>query len=140
MPRGPVGAGGFTIVVENLARVVSGFNRASRVVGKATRAGLRRSAQPVATIAKGIAEGQGLHDSGRLVRMIRPWATNSAAGIVERATRKGGFSYPSVWEFGGRGGNAVGPRAFMLPAAEKGAPIVERIVTDEILDAVENTA
>lgn len=145
MARGPAGAGAWTIHVENLARVVTGFNRSSKAVGKATRAGLRKSTKPVAALAKSIAAGQGLHSSdprtsGNLIGRIRPWATNSAAGITETAARKGGFSYPSVYEFGGRGGNAVGPRAFMMPAAERGAPLAEAIVTDEIMNAVESTA
>lgn len=134
--------GAWTVRLEGLSQLVNGLQRTSRVAGREVRKGLRRSTLPIARMAQSIARGQGLvsddpRTSGGLVKGIRPWATASAVGIVERATRAGGFSYPSVWEYGGRGGNAVGPRAFMLPAAERGAPLAEGYALEAIMDAID---
>lgn len=154
MPARRGSAGDFTILVENLGPVVRGFRRASKETGKTVRESLKRVVEPVAELARSFAVGQRLVHSGELVGRIRAFANTNEAGIRETATRaptsgeRGhsryageDFSYPSVYEFGGRGaGEAIGPRAFMYSAAERGAPLVEIALADSLMSDLEQHA
>ena len=85
--------------------------------------------------AQAEAERKGLRASGELIRLIKPSATNVAVAVVASAKRAG-FSYPSVYEYGGRGKvNATGPRAFLRPGLRKAGPAIQ----EEMLQVINQT-
>lgn len=142
------------IRVENLREFQRALNNVDKKAAKDLRGELKDAAGQVASTAKGIAEFQGLRDTGRLINSIRPGATMSYAYVKENATRNG-FLYPRIYEFGGREGvrnrssrgtllrgrygaslgsrGQFGPRAFLGPAVEMERPKVEAAV-ERILD------
>lgn len=81
------------------------LDRAFRLADKETQKELRRemyhAAKIVSDTARGIAEFNGLRDSGRLINSIRPAGTNKGAVVRVSATRKG-YAYPRLYEYGGR--------------------------------------
>jgi hypothetical protein len=134
-----------TVVVEGLQPMIRDFRRLSRELAGDVRRALKRAAQPVKALAQSYAVGQRLVDSGALVDRIRIYASSTGVRIQEDAMRppssgkRGGkyagapFPYPNVYEFGGRlGGEAIGPRAWMAPAAETGGPLVEHELEAEL--------
>lgn len=153
--------------VQNLRELQRALKAVDKTVAKEMRGELKEAAGQVASTAKGIAEFQGLRDTGRLINSIRPGATMAYAYVRENATRNG-FLYPRIYEFGGRdvqltrgGATAIrnrsargkalrsgfgsalgaqgefGPRAFLGPAAEMERPKVVAAV-ERILEKVED--
>jgi len=145
--------------VEGLRELQRALKAVDSKVAKELRGELKDAAGHVASTAKGIAEFQGLRDTGKLINSIRPGATMSYAYVKESANRNG-FLYPRIYEFGGRDvqfGRAIlnrssrgkqlrsrygsalgsrgqfGPRAFLGPAVEMERPKVEAAV-ERILD------
>lgn len=133
-----------TLAVKGLSETTRSLNKIQRGLSKMVTSELKLIAVPVASKAQELAKARGLTGkTGALVRKIKPFATGSAVGIRETATRKASsgkrspgsryagepFSYPSVWEFGKRGSDSdVGPRAFMYPAARWGAPQAKKML------------
>lgn len=77
--------------------------------------GLRAAGNIVRDEARAKARGQGLQDSGALVRGVRVTRANARAVEVTATAKRDGFPYPSLYEYG-RG------RPFMEPGLEAAAP------------------
>lgn len=131
---------GGTIRVQGLNALVRDFNR----VASGLKADLQRELQDVAEIvsdeAKDIVQQEGLVDSGRLLKGIRPRVRGTTA-IVEnraksprpktaRARTRGNYPYPGIYEYGRAGGKR---RPFLVPALDnKQEDVVEAL--EDMLD------
>lgn len=97
------------------------FSRALRDADKGLQRELRARllglAGDVATEAKAIAQAKGLHDSGDLIRKIRPFARIGGAGVRSGAMHDG-YDYPRRLEYEHRNGRPWGTRAFLNPAVD----------------------
>lgn len=135
----------FRVYTRGIPETVRSLNKIQRRLGRVVTDELKEVAGPIASKAQEFAVARGLvGPTGNLSRKIKPFATGKAIGIRETATRKAGsgkrggrfrgrFSYPSMYEYGPRGtGESVGPRAFMYPAAQWGAPEVERRLAEAL--------
>ena len=98
------------IRVKGLDDLVRDFGKVDRGLRKELQGEIRKVAGIVAGEAKERAVRQGLVDSGKLVRSIRPGVRRST-GVVRVTATRDGFPYPAVYEFGGGG-----VRAFLMPA------------------------
>lgn len=130
--------GGYAVNVNGLDELVRAFRKMDRETARAVQRRLREAADVVAEEAKSVAEAQGLHRTGRLVRSIRPFYSGTTAGVRAGATNRG-YPYPARYEYGGRGtGEGVGPRAFLAPALERKRDEVEQRLEqmiDDVADA-----
>ena len=110
------------VVIENYADFRKKLKALEPGLDKEVKAGMRKIGKKVATQAKAIAGVKGLNRSGELIRKIAPSVRMDGTTIRAKAVRKEGrnapFAYPAVYEYGGRGGDSVGPRAFLEPAVE----------------------
>jgi len=116
-----------TVVVENFAGWRKSIKDLDTGLDKELKQGLRTIGVKVTTRAKEWARAQGLVASGDLVRKIAPSVTQKGVAIVAKAKR-GTFAYPAVYEYGGRGNLAAGPRAFLTPAVKAS----EALIRDEL--------
>lgn len=126
-----------TVRVEGLSELIRDLGKLERGIRKEIRGELKDVAEIVAEQARDNAREQGLVDSGRLVKLTKPFARGSTAGVRSGATRDG-YPYPARYEFGGRGANAVGPRAYLRPALdEKTSDVVDALgdVIDRLTSA-----
>lgn len=128
-----------SVEIIGLRETIRALNQAEKGLGRAVQNELRAVAAKVAGTAKEIAEQRGLRgdpgtDKGRghpglLISSIRPGVRGSTAYVRDSATRVSakypdGYVYPAVYEYGGRGQTAHGPRAFLQPAVERDEPEV----------------
>ena len=103
------------VTFTDYAKVRKGLQLIGTGLNKELDKGLKGVAKKVVTKAQAEAERKGLRASGELIRKITPSVTQKGVAVVARAKREG-FSYPAVYEYGGRGKvNATGPRAFLRP-------------------------
>ena len=124
------------ILFEDFAKVRKGLKALDSGLDKELKAGLKAVAAKVVTKAQAEATRKGLVDTGELVRRIAPSVTQKSVDIVAKAKRAG-FSYPAVYEYGGRGKvSATGPRAFLRPGLQKAGPQIARELEDVINSTV----
>ena len=109
-----------TVRVEGLDRLVRDFGRMSKQLRKDLQAELKDIAGHVADEAQSVAEREGLRDSGKLIRSIKPSVRGSTAYVRATATNRG-FNYPRRHEF-----ENGGVRAFLHPALQQSTSKVER--------------
>lgn len=102
----------------------SGLKELDRALGKADkdlrtilRDDLKEVAEIVAVEAQRIAREKGLIRSGDMIRKIQPFSLLKGTGVRSTSVHRG-FRYPRRLEFEGRGGNAYGPDASLLPALD----------------------
>lgn len=127
--------GDVVIAFDDYKKVVKGLKLLDTGLDSELKKGLKAVGAKVATKAKAEAERKGLRASGELIRLIKPSATNKAVSVVASAKRAG-FSYPAVYEYGGRGKvNATGPRAFLRPGLRKAGPAIQ----EEMLQVINQT-
>ena len=127
--------GDVVIAFDDYKKVVKGLKLLDTGLDSELKKGLKAVGKKVATKAQAEAERKGLRASGELIRLIKPSATNVAVAVVASAKRAG-FSYPSVYEYGGRGKvNATGPRAFLRPGLRKAGPAIQ----EEMLQVINQT-
>ena len=123
------------ILFQDFAKVRKGLKALDSGLDKELRTGLKAVAAKVVTKAQAEATRKGLVDTGELVRKIAPSVTQRSVDIVAKAKRAG-FSYPAVYEYGGRGKvNATGPRAFLRPGLRKAGPAIQ----EEMLQVINQT-
>lgn len=136
------------ILFDDYKKVVKGLKLLDTGLDSELKKGLKAVAKKVATKAQAEAERKGLRASGELIRLIKPSATNVAVAVVAsakrdatsgaRGSRYAGkpFSYPAVYEFGGRGTvNTAGPRAFLRPGLRKAGPAIQ----EEMMQVINQT-
>lgn len=136
------------ILFDDYKKVVKGLKLLDTGLDKELKDGLKAVAKKVATKAESEAKRKGLNATGALIRSIRPSATTAAAFVVAgakrdatsgaRGSRYAGkpFSYPAVYEFGGRGTvNTAGPRAFLRPGLRKAGPGIQ----EEMMQVINQT-
>ena len=105
-------ASDLAVRVEGLADLRRDFGRLSKALQDDFRDEIKAVADIVAVESRAIAKRKGLHDTGRLIRSIKP-GTSGAVGVVRANAARKGYRYGAVYEFG-RGGK----RAFLRPALE----------------------
>ena len=124
------------ILFEDFAKVRKGLKLLDVGLQKELDKGLKGVAKQVVTKAQSEATRKGLVKTGELVRKISPSVTQKGVAVVAKAQREASngsrgssryagkaFSYPAVYEYGGRGMvNATGPRAFLRPGLQKAGP------------------
>ena len=124
------------ILFQDFAKVRKGLRALDSGLDKELRTGLKAVAAKVVTKAQAEATRKGLVDTGELVRKIAPSVTQRSVDIVAKAKRAG-FSYPAVYEYGGRGKvNATGPRAFLRPGLQKAGPQIAQELENVIKSTV----
>lgn len=136
------------ILFDDYKKVVKGLKLLDTGLDKELKDGLKAVAKKVVTSAQSEATRKGLVATGELVRQIAPSVTGTAVAVVAKAKRpasSGGrqsryagkpFSYPAVYEFGGRGTvNTAGPRAFLRPGLRKAGPAIQ----EEMLQVINQT-
>ena len=123
------------ILFDDYKKVVKGLKLLDTGLDSELKKGLKAVAKKVVTKAQAEAERKGLRDSGELIRKIAPSVTQKSVDIVAKAKRAG-FSYPAVYEYGGRGKvNATGPRAFLRPGLRKAGPAIQ----EEMMQVINRT-
>ena len=123
------------ILFDDYKKVVKGLKLLDTGLDSELKKGLKAVAKKVVTKAQAEAERKGLRDSGELIRKIAPSVTQKGVDIVAKAKRAG-FSYPAVYEYGGRGKvNTAGPRAFLLPGLRKAGPAIQ----EEMMQVINRT-
>ena len=124
------------VTFTDYAKVRKGLQLIGTGLNKELDKGLKGVAKQVVTKGKMEAERKGLRASGELIRKITPSVTQKGVAVVARATREG-FSYPAVYEYGGRGKvNATGPRAFLRPGLQKAGPQIAKELENVIKSTV----
>ena len=124
------------VTFTDYAKVRKGLQLIGTGLNKELDKGLKGVAKKVVTKAQAEAERKGLRASGELIRKITPSVTQKGVAVVARANREG-FSYPAVYEYGGRGKvNATGPRAFLRPGLQKAGPQIAQELQDVIKSTV----
>lgn len=117
---------------QGLAALDRALGKADKNLRSGLRDDLREVAGVVAQEAQSIAEQKGLRRSGDLIRKITPFALTGRAGVRSTSIHRG-YAYPRRLEFEGRGGNAYGPDASLLPALDaKGAELFD--LANRLLD------
>ena len=138
------------ILFQDFAKVRKGLKALDSGLDKELKAGLKAVAAKVVTKAQAEATRKGLVDTGELVRRIAPSVTQRSVDIVAKAKRPASngsrgrsryagqpFSYPAVYEYGGRGMvNATGPRAFLRPGLQKAGPQIAQELENVIKSTV----
>ena len=138
------------ILFQDFAKVRKGLKALDSGLDKELRTGLKAVAAKVVTKAQAEATRKGLVDTGELVSRIAPSVTQRSVDIVAKAKRPASngsrgrsryagkpFSYPAVYEYGGRGMvNATGPRAFLAPGVQKSSALIR----SELEKVIEITA
>jgi hypothetical protein len=137
------GVTGSTVTVKGLSELIRDFNRVNKDLAREVRREMLAIGKIVADEAKeqqvpdqNLAAGQGGEDgvanTGRLQKGIRP-RMRGATTIVENRTKgKGGYKYPGIYEYGvsGRGRSR---RPFLVPALEaKQGEVIEAL--EDMLD------
>ena len=123
------------ILFDDYKKVVKGLKLLDTGLDSELKKGLKAVGAKVVTKAQAEAERKGLRDSGELIRKIAPSVTQKSVDIVAKAKRAG-FSYPAVYEYGGRGKvNATGPRAFLRPGLRKAGPAIQ----EEMMQVINQT-
>ena len=123
------------ILFDDYKKVVKGLKLLDTGLDSELKKGLKAVGAKVVTKAQAEAERKGLRDSGELIRKIAPSVTQKGVDIVAKAKRAG-FSYPAVYEYGGRGKvNATGPRAFLRPGLRKAGPAIQ----EEMMQVINQT-
>ena len=124
------------VTFTDYAKVRKGLQLIGTGLNKELDKGLKGVAKKVVTKAQAEAERKGLRASGELIRKITPSVTQKGVAVVARAKLEG-FSYPAVYEYGGRGKvNATGPRAFLRPGLQKAGPQIAQELQDVIKSTV----
>lgn len=125
-----------SIRTEGVAELKLAFRAADAEYRKGIQLRLREIGGLVAEEAKSIAEGLGLHKSGKLIARINPGVQGYIA-VVRDSANKNGFNYPAVYEgeLSGHGLKGRGPRPFLGPAVDKKEPEILAGL-DSILDRV----
>ena len=124
------------VTFTDYAKVRKGLQLIGTGLNKELDKGLKGVAKKVVTKAQAEAERKGLRASGELIRKITPSVTQKGVAVVARAKREG-FSYPAVYEYGGRGKvNATGPRAFLRPGLQKAGPQIAKELENVIKSTV----
>ena len=116
-----------TVVVENFAAWRKSIVELDTGLEKEMKKGLKTIGVKVSKRAKEWARAQGLRASGDLIAGISSSSTATGVAITSKAKR-GTFAYPAVYEYGGRGNLAAGPRAFLTPAVKAS----EALIRDEL--------
>lgn len=119
------GVTGASVRVSGLRELVRDFNKMDRELGRDVQRELEDIARIVSDEAKDVVEREGLVDTGRLQKGIRPRVRGTTAIVenrakspkpkTERARTKGNYPYPGIYEFGRAGGKR---RPFLVPALE----------------------
>ena len=123
------------ILFDDYKKVVKGLKLLDTGLDSELKKGLKAVGAKVVTKAQAEAERKGLRDSGELIRKIAPSVTQKSVDIVAKAKRAG-FSYPAVYEYGGRGKvNTAGPRAFLRPGLRKAGPAIQ----EEMMQVINRT-
>ena len=123
------------ILFDDYKKVVKGLKLLDTGLDSELKKGLKAVGAKVVTKAQAEAERKGLRDSGELIRKIAPSVTQKSVYIVAKAKRAG-FSYPAVYEYGGRGKvNTAGPRAFLRPGLRKAGPAIQ----EEMMQVINRT-
>lgn len=113
------------VTIEGLPQLVRGFERMGADLKKDVRAELRKGGDLVRDQARLNAAGRGLRKSGRLISGLRTIVRSGAVVLVRSTTKRKGFPYPAVYEYG-RGG----ARNFLEPAVgEKADEVVEHLAS-----------
>lgn len=116
---------GYAVKIEGLPQLVRGFERMGADVKKAVRADLRQSGDLVRDQARLNADARGLRRSGRLISGMRTIVRSGADVRVRDVTKRKGFPYPAVYEYGGGGS-----RNFLEPAlGQKTNEVMDRLDT-----------
>lgn len=123
---------GAAVRVEGLQPLLRDMGRVEKGLRRELQKELDEIAKHVRDEARDRAQAEGLRDKGGLVRGVKHRVKGSTALIRSTRTR-GGFPYPAVYEFGGRGAGKYGPRAFLYPTVEKELPTTVRML-GEMLD------
>lgn len=136
------------ILVEDYAKWRRAVKELDTGLDKELKAGLRQLGVKVSKKAKEEAKDNSLVDTGALIQKIVPSVRLKDVVIAAKAKRPGSsgarkgkyakkpFPYPAVYEYGGRGKDATGPRAFLAPAVQKSSDLIR----DELLKVMDNTA
>jgi hypothetical protein len=117
--------------VEGLDGLRRALRKVDRDASRELTKDLKLVGQPVVVLARSIAEEKGLHETGALINRINISVRGGTIYVRDTAKRKSrkypsGYPYPSVYEFGGRGSDVLGPRAFVAPAVTEAQPDVLR--------------
>lgn len=112
--------------VKGLHELIRGLGRADKAQRRYLQRELDSIAKKVRYKARERARDEGLVDEGKLVSGIRHRVIRTSTAVVKETRTRGGYLYPAFYEFGGRGENTVGPRAFLYPAADEARPEVVR--------------
>jgi hypothetical protein len=124
------------LLFQDFKKIRKGLKALDSGLDRELKAGLKAVAAKVVTKAQSEATRKGLVDTGELVRRIAPSVTQKGVDIVAKAKRAG-FSYPAVYEYGGRGKvNATGPRAFLRPGLQKAGPQIAKELENVIKSTV----
>lgn len=113
------------VSIEGLPQLVRGFERMGADLKKEVRADLRKGADLVRDQARLNAAERGLRRSGRLISGLRTIVRSGAVVLVRSTTKRAGFPYPAIYEYG-----HGGARNFLDPAlAQKSDEVVEHLAT-----------
>lgn len=122
---------GSTIQVSGLRELIRDFNKMDRELGRDVQRELQEVARIVSDEAKDVAQQEGLVDTGRLQRGIRPRVRGTTA-IVENRAKNRGYKYPGIYEYGVSGRDRK-RRPFLEPALDnKQEDVVEAL--EDMLD------
>ena len=124
------------VTFTDYAKVRKGLKLIGTGLNKELDKGLKGVANQVVSKGKSEAARKGLVATGELIAKIKPSVTQGGVAVIARASRPASsgsrgpsryagkeFSYPAVYEYGGRGMvNATGPRAFLRPGLQKAGP------------------
>lgn len=97
---------GGTILVEGLDASLKAFRKVDKNLANDLQNRLKHIAKIVATEAKIVAEEKQLHRTGKLIKGITTQVKYREAYVLEKTVSKGGYGYPSIYEFGGRARSA----------------------------------
>lgn len=106
------------IDIRGAAEVANALGRVDRRLKADFLNALKRTLEPAVEDVKMRVVGEGLVDSGKLLRSVRPFRRGATLGIRVGATR-GGFQYPAVYEYG-----HGAARAFLEPGFQQARPKV----------------
>lgn len=119
------------IQATGIRELVRDFNKLDKDLAKNIKSEIKDVAGVVAEEAKATALRKDLYDTGKLVKSIRPSFRSGRAYVRAGAKRKS-FPYPVVYEYGGRGTDSIGPRAFLQPALDAKEEEVVKKLDDTI--------
>ena len=98
-------ASGSTLVFEGFTEIARDFKEAGKKANKEFRDSLKPIGRVVATTGAQIAKAKGLYDTGQLTRKLMlagAVQVNQKGVFVTAKATRGGYPYPSIYEFGGR--------------------------------------